>query len=310
MLRLNRSRLIGIFCVLIFVYFLVFTDSGSSGSEFRANTEAGLLRKQQREQDLPLRGHLSDEDLTKKTNNELQAILAGQSKEPIGTDEDGKPLGRVIQEPEHDRAMREKEGSPREEPQKQKEINTNTNTDKNTVDSPPKDKPKYPRPVDPEKASKKEDEEDEAGSGSDPGKDFAREKLMEYLKNPVVIFSKSYCPHSRRAKQLLLEVYNIVPKPLVVELDMLGERVPTIDDSLAPLDDEHKNHGMTLGKALQELLAEITGRKTVPNIVVGGHHSIGGNDRIWDMHEMGALADTIKKFGGRKIVSVDVNEED
>lgn len=314
MLRINRSRFLGIVCVCIFIYFIAFTDSGSSGSDFRLNTEAGLLRKQQREQDLPLRGHLSDEDLTKKTNEELQGILESQSKEKMGTDEDGKPLGRVYREPEHDLSFKEKEGYSREEPKKQKQFGPSStkppkaeSTDTPSRDLKPKPKPKYPKPVDSEKTLKADEndddgrEADDAGSGSDPGMDFAREKLMGYLKNPVVIFSKSYCPHSKRAKHLLLEVYNIVPKPLVVELDMLGERIPTVDDP---------HGGATLGKALQELLAEITSRRTVPNIVVGGHHSIGGNDKIWEMHEDGSLADTIKSYGGVKITSVDINDKE
>ena len=118
----------------------------------------------------------------------------------------------------------------------------------------------------------------------------------------VVIFSKSYCPHSKRAKHLLLDLYKINPKPLVVELDTLGERIPSSDS------DEHNRP--TLGKALQNILAEITGRKTVPNIVVGGHHSIGGNDKIWELHESGSLVAEIKNFGGRKIISVEPVEQD
>ena len=79
----------------------------------------------------------------------------------------------------------------------------------------------------------------------------------------------------------------------------MGEHIPS-----SPADD----HGSkkTLGKALQELLGEITGRKTVPNIMIGGAHSIGGNDKIWAMHEQGILAEEIKKFGGRKVIGVDV----
>lgn len=118
-----------------------------------------------------------------------------------------------------------------------------------------------------------------------------------------MIFSKTYCPHSKRAKQLLLEVYNINPKPYVVELDMLGEKVPQSAD---PHDESH----VTLGKALQDLLGEISGRRTVPNIMVGGSHSIGGNDKIWELHEAGLLAEEIKKLGGRKVVSVDVQDSE
>ena len=117
-----------------------------------------------------------------------------------------------------------------------------------------------------------------------------------------MIFSKSYCPHSKRAKQLLLEIYDIIPKPVVVELDVLGPTIPQSVDSDEP--------PVQLGKALQELLGETTGRRTVPNIMVGGRHSIGGNDKIWELHEAGLLAEEIKKLGGRKIVSVDVHDSE
>lgn len=84
---------------------------------------------------------------------------------------------------------------------------------------------------------------------------------------------------------------------------MLGEKVPQSAD---PDDESH----VTLGKALQDLLGEISGRKTVPNIMVGGSHSIGGNDKIWELHEAGLLAEEIKKLGGRKVVSVDVHDSE
>ncbi|KAJ6150810.1 hypothetical protein N7470_007404 [Penicillium chermesinum] len=65
----------------------------------------------------------------------------------------------------------------------------------------------------------------------------AKSELNYILKQaPVIIFSKSYCPHSKRAKTILLEGYEISPKPYVVELD------------------QHR-----LGADLQSLLAETTG---------------------------------------------------
>lgn len=126
-----------------------------------------------------------------------------------------------------------------------------------------------------------------------------------------MIFSKSYCPHSKKAKHLLLEIYNINPKPTVVELDLLTEHIPISPHHASPDDSEHDSHSkVTLGKALQDLLAEITGRRTVPNIVVGGGHSIGGNDLIWEMHGSSLLAEEIKKYGGRKVISVDLYDSE
>ncbi|KAL8976645.1 MAG: hypothetical protein Q9177_006809, partial [Variospora cf. flavescens] len=66
-------------------------------------------------------------------------------------------------------------------------------------------------------------------------------------KGPIIIFSKSYCPYSKKAKDILLDKYTIVPTPYVVELD------------------EH-----TLGPGLQAALEKSTGRRTVPNVLING----------------------------------------
>nr|AJD23147.1 hydrolase [Onygena corvina] len=99
-----------------------------------------------------------------------------------------------------------------------------------------------------------------------PPEQTARTEMNSILKQaPIVIFSKSYCPYSRKAKLLLLEKYDIVPRPLVVELD------------------QHP-----LGKELQALLASDTGRRTVPNVLVDGK-SIGGGDEIEALYTSGEL---------------------
>ncbi|KAE8366709.1 ribosomal protein L6, alpha-beta domain-containing protein [Aspergillus caelatus] len=85
----------------------------------------------------------------------------------------------------------------------------------------------------------------------------------------------SYCPHSARAKSILLDKYSIVPAPYVVELD------------------QH-----ALGQPLQALLAENTGRRTVPNVLVSGR-SIGGGDDVVALDEKDELALTFKKLGGQ-----------
>ena len=93
----------------------------------------------------------------------------------------------------------------------------------------------------------------------------------------VLIFSKSYCPYSTKAKGVLLDKYVIDPAPYVVELD------------------QHP-----LGSQIQAKLAEMTGRKTVPNILISGK-SIGGSDEIADLDTQKALADKIKMYAGTKI---------
>ncbi|CUS14865.1 unnamed protein product [Tuber aestivum] len=96
----------------------------------------------------------------------------------------------------------------------------------------------------------------------------------------VIIFSKTYCPHSSAAKDLFLNAYKIVPTPYVVELD---------------------NHPH--GSELQDLLAKQTGRRTVPNIMISGK-SIGGNDDVQQLEKDGRLGDTIHSMGGKRIMRV------
>lgn len=76
---------------------------------------------------------------------------------------------------------------------------------------------------------------------------------------------------------MLLEKYTIDPAPYVVELD------------------KHP-----LGKQLQKKLADMTGRGTVPNIMVNGK-SIGGGDEIAELDARKTLIDKIKSMGGKKM---------
>ncbi|KAH8425710.1 glutaredoxin [Aspergillus melleus] len=109
----------------------------------------------------------------------------------------------------------------------------------------------------------------------------AKTELNSILKrSPIIIFSKSYCPHSARAKSIILDQYSIVPAPYVVELD------------------QHP-----LGPQLQALLGENTGRRTVPNVLVSGR-SIGGGDDVAALHEKDELASTLKSFGGKWLQGV------
>jgi glutaredoxin len=101
------------------------------------------------------------------------------------------------------------------------------------------------------------------------------------LTDPVIVFSKSYCPYSKKAKSILLEHYAIQPKPFVVELD------------------QHP-----LGPYLQALLGQKTGRRTVPNVLVSGK-SIGGGDDIAALDQRDELASTLKSLGGKWIVEVE-----
>lgn len=89
-----------------------------------------------------------------------------------------------------------------------------------------------------------------------------------FVKNTVsshkiVIFSKSYCPYCRRAKEVFRELKQT---PYVIELD---ER----DD----------------GWSIQDALSGIVGGRTVPQVFVNGKH-IGGSDDTVEAYQNGELA--------------------
>ncbi|KAI0111730.1 glutaredoxin [Daldinia grandis] len=122
--------------------------------------------------------------------------------------------------------------------------------------------------------SKETDEESEE-SEEDREVEATLNNLLK--KSPVVIFSKTFCPYSKRAKGVLLEKYSIDPAPYVVELD------------------EHP-----LGKQLQAKLGIKTGRKTVPNIMINGK-SVGGSDEIAELDSRKTLIDKFKSMGGKQL---------
>jgi len=103
------------------------------------------------------------------------------------------------------------------------------------------------------------------------------EKLTFASTCLVIIFSKSYCPYSKRAKSILLDKYHIEPAPYVVELD------------------EHP-----LGAKIQERLGQMTSRTTVPNVMINGI-SIGGGDDVAALDRDGELSDKIKELGGKRM---------
>lgn len=96
----------------------------------------------------------------------------------------------------------------------------------------------------------------------------------------VIIFSKSYCPFSKKAKSIILDHYTVVPAPYVVELDL-----------------------HPLGPHIQQLLAKSTGRRTVPNVLVNGL-SIGGGDDVEALDKEDQLATKIKSIGKKRIMEV------
>ncbi|KAI3704529.1 hypothetical protein L1987_74752 [Smallanthus sonchifolius] len=84
--------------------------------------------------------------------------------------------------------------------------------------------------------------------------------------NKIVIFSKSYCPHCRRAKRVFSELKE---QPYVVELDLRDD-----------------------GYKIQDVLLDLVGRRTVPQIFVNGKH-VGGADDLEVAVRNGVLQDLL-----------------
>ncbi|KAA8530219.1 hypothetical protein F0562_004928 [Nyssa sinensis] len=100
---------------------------------------------------------------------------------------------------------------------------------------------------------------------------MAMSKAKETVSsNPVVVYSKSYCPFCVTVKKLLTD---------------LGATFKAIE-----LDTESD------GSDIQGALAEWTKQKTVPNVFIGGNH-IGGCDTTTAMHKEGKLVPLLTQAG-------------
>jgi hypothetical protein len=64
-----------------------------------------------------------------------------------------------------------------------------------------------------------------------------------------------------------------------------------------------------LGSGLQSALEKMTGRRTVPNILVNGM-SIGGGDDIEDLHNDDKLISTIQAKAGKRIMKIEKVEQE
>uniref|UniRef100_A0A5B6Z3G4 Glutaredoxin domain-containing protein n=1 Tax=Davidia involucrata TaxID=16924 RepID=A0A5B6Z3G4_DAVIN len=86
--------------------------------------------------------------------------------------------------------------------------------------------------------------------------------------NRITIFSKSYCPYCLRAKHIFSELHE---QPFVVELDLRDD-----------------------GYQIQNVLLDLVGRRTVPQIFVNGKH-IGGSDDLKTAVQNGHLQNLLSK---------------
>ncbi|KAH0844759.1 hypothetical protein AYO21_01921 [Fonsecaea monophora] len=288
MSAVRRSQAVGLTLGILLIYFLFFSGSGTT-TDFRKTTEASLSRRRG-----VLRGALSDRELTAQTNRELQMILDKQ-KEQRQRDEDQRIFDASPVQGNHPYTST---------------ISFDDEISIGGRRTMPKEKPKYPVDTTTAVAADGQGEEiayngNKVEKAKDDGETLARQELQSILKkSPIIIFSKSYCPYSKRAKALLLETYNITPAPYVVELDLMTTPVPKAHD-----DEDDDAPAPTLGRKLQDLLATLTGRRTVPNIMINAQ-SLGGSDDIARMHTEGTLEEEIRKMGGKRIVSIEKKHKD
>ncbi|KAI0308279.1 glutaredoxin, partial [Multifurca ochricompacta] len=81
----------------------------------------------------------------------------------------------------------------------------------------------------------------------------------------IVVFSKSWCGYSRKAKKLLAEEYPEVT-PVIFELDERED-----------------------GQALQDYLLKKTGQRTVPNVFITRRSYALGSDDLAALHRAGGI---------------------
>ncbi|MGH0145110.1 UNVERIFIED_CONTAM: hypothetical protein FKN15_024465 [Acipenser sinensis] len=100
-------------------------------------------------------------------------------------------------------------------------------------------------------------------TGCGSGRDEMKTQIQALIdSNQVMVFSKSYCPFCVKVKDLFKELNVAVH---AVELDLIDE-----------------------GSNFQDILLEITGQKTVPNVFVNKTH-VGGCDKTLQAHKDGTL---------------------
>ncbi|KAJ2009357.1 hypothetical protein GGI04_000524 [Coemansia thaxteri] len=103
----------------------------------------------------------------------------------------------------------------------------------------------------------------------------AEQKVRQLVKrNRVMLFSKTYCPYSRRAKRLLAEYKS---------KHGLDFSVLEVDLEADPME-------------VKAALGKVSGLLTFPNVFIDGL-SIGGSDDLQAKHESGELARLLKKAG-------------
>lgn len=115
--------------------------------------------------------------------------------------------------------------------------------------------------------------QDSSAMGSDTS---AEEIVTNAIRTyPVVIFSKTYCPYCHSAKSDIVKAGQSVSgfqEPKIFELDNMGVQ----------------------GSQIQSYLATLTGRRTVPNVFIGGT-TVGGGSEVAALAASGTLEQTLSQ---------------
>jgi glutaredoxin 3 len=101
-------------------------------------------------------------------------------------------------------------------------------------------------------------------------------------ENAVVVFSKSWCPYSKKAKDLLKTHYPEVQPAIYESVQMLSLLVggyPDVGVIVFRLDEKEDG-----GKAYQDYLEGKTGQRTVPNIFIRTYYCTCGCSSEMRLH--------------------------
>jgi thioredoxin reductase (NADPH) len=131
----------------------------------------------------------------------------------------------------------------------------------------------------------KTEEQEPKKQGGGISCDLVKEECIKELveQNPVVIFSKAWCPYCRKAMEALRAAG--IAQPFIVDL--------TENDK---------------AREIQATLNSITGRRTVPNVFVGGR-SIGGGDETSGLQARGKLIPLLVEAGALPPPETSANDE-
>ncbi|KAF8871874.1 thioredoxin-like protein [Gymnopilus junonius] len=116
-------------------------------------------------------------------------------------------------------------------------------------------------------------------AAGDASLDWSKERNRIDEEYPVIVFSKTYCQFSRRAKELLAS-YELQPPPKIIEVDIRDD-----------------------GNVIKHLLTRLTKHSTFPNVILRGK-SIGGSDRLQELHAQKSLRKLLEDAGALPLSNV------